>query len=233
MQSLPVHLLQEISSYLFYQDYVALRSACQWTLQLPSVPTLKFHAYCSSALFLGPFYQLNIDLDDLNDERILYLMKNDLVDLNKSLWSRLTLLTKHKLFHENVLNNELEKVQFILKQDDEMLLNDSVFPYLAAQDRYEMIQLLLRCPWIDPSVDDNYALQEACYHGHTQVVQLLLKDSRVDPTVDDYECIKEARLQGHKAILKLLLAHPLVKKRYKKPRILPLHLKVLKNARVF
>ncbi len=57
---------------------------------------------------------------------------------------------------------------------------------------------------VDPTADDNYAIQKASACGHLEVVQLLL-DNGADPTADDNMAIQTASLMGHLEVVRLLL----------------------------
>jgi hypothetical protein len=48
-----------------------------------------------------------------------------------------------------------------------------------------VVQRLLQDPRVEPSADDNYAIQCASENGHIEVVKRLLQDRRVDPSADD------------------------------------------------
>ena len=58
---------------------------------------------------------------------------------------------------------------------------------------------------IDPSDDDNWAIQLASNYGHVDVVKLLLTDPHVDPSVDGNWAIRAASYNGHIKVVYLLL----------------------------
>jgi len=72
------------------------------------------------------------------------------------------------------------------------------------------VKLLLSDPNIDPSENDNEAIQKASRNGQFEIVKLLLSDSRVDPSANDNYPLKWAALLGDFEIVKLLLSDPRV-----------------------
>ena len=63
---------------------------------------------------------------------------------------------------------------------------------------------------VDPSMNNNEAIQTASQNGHAGVVKLLLADSRVDPSMGYNYAIRTARMNGHTQVVELLLADPRV-----------------------
>jgi ankyrin repeat protein len=61
---------------------------------------------------------------------------------------------------------------------------------------------------VDPSADDNQAIQLAAYNGHLQVVERLLEHPGVDPSDGNNEAIRWAAKRGHAEIIRRLLDHP-------------------------
>jgi ankyrin repeat protein len=59
---------------------------------------------------------------------------------------------------------------------------------------------------VDPSAEDNEALEDAACNGHTEIVKLLLSDSRLDPSAEDNKAIRYAARNGHTEVVKLLLS---------------------------
>lgn len=66
-------------------------------------------------------------------------------------------------------------------------------------------------PRTDPTMEDNRAVRDASYNGHTDVVKLLLQHPRVDPTAVINEALMVACENGHVDIVELLVSHPKVK----------------------
>jgi ankyrin repeat protein len=73
-----------------------------------------------------------------------------------------------------------------------------------------IVELLLLDPRVDPTADDNAAIQLASECGHDSVVKLLLADPRVDPAADDNSAIRYSSIYGEDSVVKLLLADPRV-----------------------
>ena len=67
------------------------------------------------------------------------------------------------------------------------------------------VTYLLNDPRVDPSADDNYAIQSACARGYKDIVMLLLQDTRVNPSAGNNYAIQLASMYGHKEIVELLL----------------------------
>jgi len=63
---------------------------------------------------------------------------------------------------------------------------------------------------VDPSAQDNEAIQIASENGHVKVVELLLKDPRVDPSANENYAIRIASESGHFEVVELLLKDPRV-----------------------
>ena len=72
-------------------------------------------------------------------------------------------------------------------------------------DNKELVKQMLKSG-VDPSAQDNYAIQLAAEYGHTEVVRLLLGDERVNPSAVDNYAIKQAAYYGRTAIVRLLLS---------------------------
>ncbi len=78
----------------------------------------------------------------------------------------------------------------------------------------DKVQLLLNDPRVDPTADDNWAIQSASRRGHTEVVRLLLADPRVDPAALGNYAIQLASHNGHLEVVRLLANDPRVDWRY-------------------
>ena len=63
---------------------------------------------------------------------------------------------------------------------------------------------------MDPSANDNAAIQSASAHGHLAVVARLLQDERVGPSDWNNEAIRAASENGHLAVVARLLQDPRV-----------------------
>ncbi len=58
---------------------------------------------------------------------------------------------------------------------------------------------------VDPSIDNNFAIEYASKNGHLEIVKLLLQDERVDPSDHNNYAIECASKNGHTEVVKLLL----------------------------
>ena len=63
---------------------------------------------------------------------------------------------------------------------------------------------------VDPSANDNEAIQWAFYYGHHPVVNRLLQDPRADPSANNNEAILWASQNGHLPVVDRLLQDPRV-----------------------
>jgi hypothetical protein len=69
----------------------------------------------------------------------------------------------------------------------------------------EEVERLLQDPNVDPSENNNSAIQYASDNGHLAVVERLLQDHRVDPSSLNNDAIQCAASSGHLAIVERLL----------------------------
>ena len=60
-------------------------------------------------------------------------------------------------------------------------------------DIWKLFEELLKDNRVDPSTDDNNAIEWASRSGHLEVVQELLKDNRVDPSANNNEAIHSSK----------------------------------------
>jgi ankyrin repeat protein len=67
-----------------------------------------------------------------------------------------------------------------------------------------VVERLLRDERVDPSAQDNLAIQFAAENGHLAIVERLLADKRVDPSAQDNEVLRRAIANGHDAVVALL-----------------------------
>lgn len=72
----------------------------------------------------------------------------------------------------------------------------------------EIVKLLLKEHFVDPSDLCNEALVAACQKGHYDVVKALLDDpgGRVDPTLSNLRALRTAIYYKHKNIVTLLMS---------------------------
>ena len=83
---------------------------------------------------------------------------------------------------------------------------NKIFSETINRGMHHTMKIILTCDTIDPSANNNYAIQYASYNGYEKVVELLLSDGRVDPSVDDNYAIGYASENGHDKVVKLLLS---------------------------
>jgi hypothetical protein len=81
-----------------------------------------------------------------------------------------------------------------------------VLRFACRNGHVEVVKLLLADSRVDPSADNQLAIQWACEFQHVEVVKLLLADSRVDPSAYNQFPIRNTCEKGYVEIVKLLLA---------------------------
>lgn len=85
--------------------------------------------------------------------------------------------------------------------------------YHAFTDAYsitgnaEIARMLIQAG-VDPSYDNNLAIECACEYGLVEVVKVLLADPRVDPSVMNSSALMCAVREKHSEIVRLLIACP-------------------------
>ena len=99
---------------------------------------------------------------------------------------------------------DIEKIYELTGLKNQLLLD------AIKRDDLEVVRKLLEDPRVDPTVNDNWAIQVASDNGHLEVVRLLLADPRVDPSADDNWAIRQASENDHLEVVRLLLADPRV-----------------------
>ena len=80
-----------------------------------------------------------------------------------------------------------------------------IFEMLCEYGYVNIVERLLEDKRVDPSANDNYAIQLASSNGYLQVVERLLEDKRVEPSADDNYAIKLAFLHRHLYVVERLL----------------------------
>jgi hypothetical protein len=61
---------------------------------------------------------------------------------------------------------------------------------------------------VDPSYDNNKAVQSAAHIGYSDVVEVLLDDDRVNPYVNENYVIRISVIARHEDVIEILLDHP-------------------------
>jgi hypothetical protein len=82
--------------------------------------------------------------------------------------------------------------------------NEAIKAAWNMDDDIEVVKALLKDERIDPSANENHALEQACMGMSTEIVKLLLEDKRVNP--NDSLAFKIACAYGCLEIVKLLLS---------------------------
>jgi ankyrin repeat protein len=110
--------------------------------------------------------------------------------------------------HLNIAHLLFDKPEFQIDPG----VDDSYLLLFAAQTGYvEMTRFLLSQPSVDPSANNNTAIEEACNNGgNLEIVQLLMADKRVNPADETCIAFDRACQGGNLDIVKLLLDDPRV-----------------------
>ncbi|RKP19318.1 hypothetical protein ROZALSC1DRAFT_29074 [Rozella allomycis CSF55] len=75
---------------------------------------------------------------------------------------------------------------------------------------FEWLPYMATRKLVDPSANDNDAIQQASRNGHFEVVKTLLEDARVDPSSNANYAIRSASECGHADVVRILLKDPRV-----------------------
>ena len=109
---------------------------------------------------------------------------------------------KHAIYNEDVVF-----VHFLLSQG---IVPGYLFVEACHCGITEIVRLLLLDPRVDPSANDNEAIQHAISERNTEIVRLLLADPRVDPSTNENFPIRTSSHVGYTEMVRLLLADPRV-----------------------
>jgi hypothetical protein len=106
-------------------------------------------------------------------------------------------------FHRMIMVSEETK-----KEQEESPNPMDAFMDAVRKENLELVNRLLQDPRVDPSADDNCAIQSASTNGYLAVVNRLLQDPRVDPSANNNYGIQMAAAEGHLAVVNRLLQDP-------------------------
>ncbi len=81
---------------------------------------------------------------------------------------------------------------------------------------FNTLEFILEKNLIDPSQDDNWAIESAAINGYFKTVQILLNDKRVDPTQHCNIVISDAYIRGFEDIVDILWKYNKVQETLKK-----------------
>ena len=85
------------------------------------------------------------------------------------------------------------------------MLNSIFRQFIKSNSHPDMIKLLLQDPRVDPSLNNNSAIDLAIKNNNIENVKLLLSDSRIS-LITSSNAIQFAIMRGHLEVVKLLLA---------------------------
>lgn len=227
-------ITSEITKYLTRTDIVEL-SSCNEHLQ--SLLSDKYWKNIYTKLDI-PFLN-NIDLgNDINYNRLTFELEDKILlnELDKVTETNsdvfiyacvkryieiIKILIKIPIIDpSSSLNNykilkglNLHKCGWALVTDRGMMnINNYSLIFSACLGYNEIVNLLLKCPQIDPTAIDNRTIRWTCRYGHAKVLKLLLNDGRVDPNVRYNYCIRESIKNNHLDVAKILLKSDRIRK---------------------
>ena len=149
-----------------------------------------------------------VSIDETYQKPLFLAIKGEHIDVVSLLLPFYTTLRPNILDTALTVNNER-----IL----ELIFNHQGCPstqnnlYFAICKGYKKcVEILLKKPTIDPSLQNNLALMKAISHNHLDIVEILLKDDRVDSSDRQNTFLEIAIKNKNRQILELLLQNPLV-----------------------
>ena len=108
----------------------------------------------------------------------------------------------HEIYDELTLDrDDIDTMSF----DDVMMSEDQAY-----ECQQQIVEMLLEHPKVDPSANDNEAIQAAAGLRWYIFVEMLLEDPRVDPSANNNQAIQSAVNQDHECIVEMLLEDPRV-----------------------
>ena len=154
-----------------------------------------------------------IDLDDLNDyledaiqthiditliEKLLSYAKNKALNISKYFFNKM-------LIYAYICNNyDVVNVLLMDTSYRTIIDKDILFQYAIKVNNIKVVKELLK-DGVDPSVNDNNAIDIALKKGYTDLVKVLLQDKRVKSTINKNIFLQKVVENGNIEIVKLLL----------------------------
>jgi ankyrin repeat protein len=126
----------------------------------------------------------DMQFDPSSEHYISSVISNNNIEIIKTLLQDPNIDMCKKYLSYAVYNNSLEIAKLLLTDsridlsfDNEMIIN------VSAKGNTEIVELLLKDPRVDPTVNDNEPLKSAVKLGHYDIIKLLLNDPRVNPII--------------------------------------------------
>ena len=116
---------------------------------------------------------------------------------------------KHRMFREALRSENMETITEMI-QTDPTFDSQYMLRYACLEGEFDIVDLLLQDPRVNPSVNDNIPIKYASEYGFTNIVERLLRDPRVDPSAEKQYALKEACKNNHIETANVLLRHPRV-----------------------
>lgn len=115
-----------------------------------------------------------------------------------------------ELFEKACWNGASRMVKMILDNPEFVIRGADPLKHAAGSGHAKLVQLLLKHPHVDPTLEHNSAMYSACMNGQLEAVRCLIEDPRVDPSADNNRSILVALRTNQVKIVKLLMSHPKV-----------------------
>ena len=108
---------------------------------------------------------------------------------------------------EAVFSGNIDLLKLLLADDHFDPSDGAALSYACFLQAKKMVEVLLSDERVDPSMNSNKALINACRNGHAEIVGLLLRDPRVDSSAQGNIALHLACRNGHYKVVELLLQH--------------------------
>ena len=116
---------------------------------------------------------------------------------------------KQRMFREALRSKNMETITKMI-QTDPTFDSQYMLRYACVEGEFDILDLLLQDPRVNPSINDNTPIKYASERGFTNIVERLLRDPRVDPSAEKQYALKEACKNNHIETVNVLLRHPRV-----------------------
>lgn len=108
----------------------------------------------------------------------------------------------------NNLKSETEQIAWIkIKNFSSEILNHA-FSTAVINGLLPLVKALSKINGVDPTADDNDAIQAAAQHGELEVLKYLCTELKVDPAANNSNAICLAALSGHLEVIEYLCTLP-------------------------
>lgn len=186
MDSLPVEIYLSIISYLKATDILKLRAVNARLKNILSCPSI----WNSLAL-----ERLGLSLNKFNN-------KSAMLQYFKV--QRISEHPEGYLIYA-AMRGSINKLEICLNYVQAGVSADDALYAAVTEGHFRIVDRLLECLNVDPSMRNNILLRDAAAKGYTDIVARLLKDPRVDPSYKKSKALRVSVNAGHLRIVNLLL----------------------------